>query len=362
MEDKVLLEIAEQDVDIAPQGIIFPVSILLSDERFKNWYYLNYMQPVVRLDSINSLSCNIADALIYGANAYINSKIIRMSSINIDVCRQVVDICDILKSQIRKKYYCVLFLDFYELECTRFYCRNHYVHELLFYGYDEKQRTFKCYGHVNRKYRKLDLSYNEVNKGFLNSINYIALTNGWEEYMLITMHKVGHKGSYPYDNNEFIEKVDNYIQGSLSARISYENLLYYNESETTITAMGINVTDVFIQYLNLMIHNFSYEDFESQLPAFNVYKYYHNRIDERLRYFAHVNNYEKYLNKDIHAYYQEVVERCRIIRLMYLKLLVLIEQKLPIVKVLAQMMKTCEQIKRSEQEILSGYMDTVKRL
>lgn len=64
------MEIVEQDVDIAPQGIIFPVSILLSDERFKNWYHFDYMQLGVRLDSINSLSCNIADALIYGANVY----------------------------------------------------------------------------------------------------------------------------------------------------------------------------------------------------------------------------------------------------------------------------------------------------
>lgn len=362
MENKFFLEITEQDADIAPQGIIFPACIMCSDERFKNWYYMNYMQPIVRLDSINSLACNIADAFIYGANAYVNSKIIRVSNINIDICRQITDICDILKHKIQKKYYCILFLDFLELECTRFYGKTHFVHELLFYGYDDQQRIFKCYGYINRKYQKIDLSYNEVNRGFLNSVKYIELTDGWEEYMLITMQKVGHKGIYPYSNDEFIEKLENYIQGDLSEKANYENLLYYNESTNTVKAMGINVTDIFVKYLDMLAHNLSYAEFESQLPAFNVYKYYHERINERLKYFAEINNYRKYLNKFLSAYNQDVVERCGTIRLLYLKCLELIRQRLSVAKVLTHMSTIFEQIKGSEQEILSGYLDTVKQI
>lgn len=362
MENKFYLEITEQDAGIAPQGIIFPACIMLSDERFKNWYNLNYMQPIVRLDNINSLECNIADSLIYGANAYVNSKIIRVSNINIDICRQITDICDILKRKIQKKYYCILFLDFFELECTSSYGKTHFVHELLFYGYDDQQRIFKCYGYINRKYQKIDLSYNEVNRGFLSSVKYIELTDGWEEYMLITMQKVGHKGIYPYNNNEFVEKLESYIQGDLSEKINYENLLYYNESMNTAKATGINVTDIFIKYLNMLIHNLSYDEFDSQLSAFNVYTYYHERINERLKYFAGINNYSKYLNRYLSTYNQDVIERCRIIRLLYLKCLELIRQRLSVAKVLTRMSRIFEQIKGSEQEILSEYLDTVKQI
>lgn len=150
MENKFCLEINIPSDYIAPQFMCFPLVAVRADPDARNWYYQNYMMPVARLDGINSLTCEISDAITYGAGGNTYNKVIQLSSMNRTICSQFRDIVSVLQGSIAKKYYCALFMDFYYLSCAEvYYGKHHFIHEVLFYGYDNIAENFPVMAILN---------------------------------------------------------------------------------------------------------------------------------------------------------------------------------------------------------------------
>lgn len=188
MEAKFCLNLAPKKNYVVSQGVNFPLAILRTEPIFINWYYSNYIMPIAALDGVNSLWIRVADSLTYGDYANIYNKIMRMSSVHLHFCIQIEDIVDALKNQISKdkEYYCILFLDFYYLQSLdTFYKQRHYVHELLFYGYDDTKKCFDVYGYIGTSYKYINLSYTDVRNAFQSAFKYVA--DGWNKHMLMTL-------------------------------------------------------------------------------------------------------------------------------------------------------------------------------
>lgn len=96
MENKFCLEINIPSDYIAPQFMCFPLVAVRADPDARNWYYQNYMMPVARLDGINSLTCEISDAITYGAGGNTYNKVMQLSSMNRMICSQFKDIVSVL--------------------------------------------------------------------------------------------------------------------------------------------------------------------------------------------------------------------------------------------------------------------------
>ena len=218
---------------------------LMSEKNLHNWYYMNYMLPVIRLNGPSCLSCNIIDSFEYGSNSNIYNKILRINSINIAFCEQIKDINKVITNEIADEYYCVLFLDSYDLRIfSDCFHQRHSVHEVLFYGYDNILKIYNCYGYVGNSYQCFELSYNEVELSFLNALKYIWETSGWHEYMFMTMDIVAHNKKYPYTNYYFIKKLKQYLQGEISSYMYCENRYYMMESKDSRIAFGIKAINL----------------------------------------------------------------------------------------------------------------------
>ena len=80
MEDKCCLDIKLEDEFAISQGMYFPLSIIKAQDILKNWYYVNYMLPIAKLDGPDSLLSVMADTYTYGSEASIHGKIMHDST------------------------------------------------------------------------------------------------------------------------------------------------------------------------------------------------------------------------------------------------------------------------------------------
>ena len=173
LEEKVCLELAPKKNYILSQGACFPLAVLRTEPIFVNWYYSNYMMPIAAWGGAGSpIVVEVADALSYGEGSNVYSKVMKISSIGTHVCSQINEIATVLKRYICAESYCALFLDFYYLKCANYtYEKNHYAHELLFYGYDDTIQIFNAYGYIDKSYRYVKISYTEVREAFRVRLN-----------------------------------------------------------------------------------------------------------------------------------------------------------------------------------------------
>ncbi len=367
MEEKVCLDINVPRNYIAPQFMCFPLVVVRADRLLQNWYYQNYMMPVARLDGVNSLTCDVADAITYGAGENKCGKIMQMNNINKTICAQLSNIVPLLKENIGKRYYCVLFLDFYYLSCAETYCgKNHFIHEMLFYGYDNIEGSFLCYGYFERFYRQVRLSYEEVQRSFSSALQYIEAMNGWEEYMLITMRRYDHKAESPYCGGQFLEKLEDYVRGDAAEQFQYDNLMYLKPTADSVNSAGRKVTGIFREYINMLERladtESLHERIDSQITAFNIYKNYHIDIAERLMYYAKMNRIEGELTDYISDYQINIAEKSDEIRMLYIKFLCLVEKNLPVQRVLRSLKNEFERLDTYEKEILNNFISKSRQL
>ena len=198
-------------------------------------------------------------------------------------------------------------MDFYYLSCAEvYYGKHHFIHEVLFYGYDNIAENFSCYGYFEHLYRLFSLPYGEVRQAFEGALEYIEAMDGWEEYMMITMRKFDHKMPSPYSNGMFLEKLETYVKGEVTEQFQHDNLMYLKPSEKSVSCAGRRVNEVFLKYIDMLMELLGEgnldERIDSQITAFNVFKCCHNDIAERLAFFAERNGAEQELGDFIQEY------------------------------------------------------------
>lgn len=365
MQDKVCLDLSIGKDFAISQGMYFPLSILLSNSELKNWYYVNYMLPIARLDGANGLSCTMIDSYTYASEANINGKIMRYSNIDYEFCKQIHDIIILLCSEIEQRRYCILFLDYYHLKGAKTqYHEIHYVHEIMFYGYDNTRQVFQCLGYFNVSFERFELSYDEVKKAFADAIYYILQTDGWDAHMCMTLQLVKHKEIYPYDKSIFLDKLQKYIKGDILPTYYHEEALYLNATSETEVALGKDISALFLKYITLLKEALEQENgFQEVSPkyaAFHLYRDSRKALLERMIYFCEQDNKEKQY-ENLLKEYREVVEQSHIILMLYLKLFVFIQQenKLKANKTMDSIIIGLKKIEQIESKVLTQFVESV---
>lgn len=363
MQDKVYLDLLIGKDFAISQGMYFPLSVILSNNELKNWYYVNYMLPIARLDGANGFSCTMIDSYTYASEANINGKLMRYSNIDYEFCKQIHDIITLLCSEIEQRRYCILFLDYYHLKGAKTqYHEIHYVHEIMFYGYDNIRKIFQCLGYLNAPFETFELSYDEVKKAFADAIYYIQQTDGWDAHMCMTLQLVKHKEIYPYDKSIFLDKLQKYVKGDILPTYYHEEALYLNVTNETEVALGKDISTLFLKYIILLKEALEQENgFKEVSPkyaAFRLYKDSHKALLERMTYFCEQDNKEKQYETLLKEY-REVVEQSHIIFMLYLKLFVFIQQenKLKVSKTIDSIFVGLKKIEQIENKVLIQFMD-----
>ena len=331
MEDKCCLDIKLEDEFAISQGMYFPLSIIKAQDILKNWYYVNYMLPIAKLDGPDSLLSVMADTYTYGSEASIHGKIMRYSNIDVEFCKQISDIVPILCKEISQRQYCVLFLDFYHLERAVQYQTVHFSHEILFYGYDSTKQIFKCMGFLNKPFEVFELSYDEVRCAFQEVLLYADNMNGWDSHMCMMFQVVRHKESYPYDGKLFLEKLKRYVYGMVSPKEYHEQLLYMNYSESTKIAFGIKISELLREYLlcvkEVLVQRSESEKISPKYSSLCMYRDSHIALLKRMHYYAEQMGRKEKTDLLLNKYKMEVAEECNLVLVLYIKLFAYIEQR-----------------------------------
>lgn len=331
MEDKYCLDIKMEDEFAISQGMYFPLSIIKAQDILKNWYYVNYMLPIAKLDGPDSLLSIMADAYTYGSEASIYGKIMRYSNIDVEFCKQISDIVPILCKEISQRQYCVLFLDFYYLKPANLYQQGHFFHEIMFYGYDNTRQVFQCTGFLNKPFEVFELLYNDVQRAFQEAVLRADELDGWDSHMCMMFQVVRHKESYPYDGKLFLEKLKRYVYGTVSPQEYHEQLLYMNHSDSTKIAFGIGISDLLVEYLlsvkEVLVQKGKNEEILPKYSSFRMYRDSHTALLERMHYYAEQMDVKEKIELLLDKYKTEVAEECDQISTLYIKLFVYIRLK-----------------------------------
>ena len=329
MEDKYCLDIKLENKFAISQGMYFPLSIIKAQDILKNWYYVNYMLPIVKLDGPDSLLSVMADTYTYGSEASIHGKIMRYSNIDVEFCKQIPDIVPILCEEISQRQYCVLFLDFYYLKSANLYQQRHVLHEIMFYGYDNIRQVFQCTGFLNKPFEVFELPYEDVKRAFQEAVLRADELDGWDSHMCMMFQVVRHKESYPYDGKLFLEKLKRYVHGTVSPQEYHEHLLYMNHTDSTKIAFGVGISNLLAEYLlslkDVLVRQGGSEEISPKYSSFRMYRDSHIALLERMRYHAEQMGRKEKTESLLDKYKTEVAEECGRILKLYIKFFIYVE-------------------------------------
>lgn len=308
-------------------GICVTLCILTTEKKYKNWIYTNYMMPVACMKDDDMFEYIIADCARYGWLSQTPYALMKFSFVSDSILKEVRDIVGLLIERINIERYCVLFLDNYYLPCELSYQREHFVHEILIYGYDMEERVFQIITY-NHKIQSVKLAFGDLEKGYEAAFAYIKETDGWDECMLMQYSLIDHTKDCPFNKKQYWEKLQLYREGKMPEEVYFKRYLYQNYSKQDCF-YGLKANEAMFLKMKKVKEMFikgednkKYDLFRQYGPI-HTYAEFHKALYKRLLYYDTifpVGLKEKEMIKS----YKRIVEECEIVRYLYLKIQVLI--------------------------------------
>lgn len=142
------------------------LSILLQDETYLPWFYSNYLQ-LYTAEHSNEFKLDFYS---------FDGKYPRHPGINGNWFERELflqlnqNLILFIKGCVDNGRYIEILVDEYYLSCKPAYKEWHFIHQSLIYGYDDDRECFQVLGFSRAgDYRKIEMSFNEVEEAFYNS-------------------------------------------------------------------------------------------------------------------------------------------------------------------------------------------------
>lgn len=348
-------------------GHALPLCILASYDKFKNWLFQNYMMPVILYTDINQFDCLIIDSLQYGYLSKIPPSLMRFSFVGDDIMLHTNDIVNLIKKRISKSWYCILFLDYFYIRGTNHYQKTHYAHEVLLYGYNDRTKIVQAVI-FNNTLKTLSISYSEIELSYRKVFLYITERPGWNEYFLLQLNPIEHTKEYPYNTHIFTHKIKCYLNAQME-NTDYYNELIYLKCEKNQCYPGIQMNKAVLEMLSELRKK--YLDLDKSIDKYTLFKQYHplhsycefhKALARRIQYWVDKCEYND-IKYNIENQYNEIVLQCERIRLLYIKISKMIEQKNDkgILNALNSIVNYAEKIYIKEPIILSNFVESIHK-
>lgn len=152
----------ESDMKILPINtdpethINFYLSMILTNENMRAWFYERYINLVMYEDIIDFID-NINYSGIIG----------HVRSYSWDEGKQR-GICKVIKEVIQGNGFLNFWVDEYNLPCSIRYQKQHFVHPIIVYGYDDRKKIFNAwFFDIGRGYRTVEI----LQQDFINAVD-----------------------------------------------------------------------------------------------------------------------------------------------------------------------------------------------
>ncbi|HHP1111508.1 MULTISPECIES: hypothetical protein [Bacillus cereus group] len=211
------------------------------------------------------------------------------------------DIVDFLKKAIDMGYYIYLNVDEYYIPCREAYKNFNKSHDILVFGYNEKELSFSVLGYNEKRFfSKTKVPYDLFEKAFLNLDN---IENNCNQ---IYLFKFNEKTNYSFKINVVINSLEDY----LFSRNSAEHFNALAEPEQLV--FGIECYNYLDKYLDTI-----------KVDNTIDLRYLQKVVEHKICMFNRINYLEqkRYLNKisNFPTLYDSVVQESKTIKLLAIK-------------------------------------------
>lgn len=313
----------------------FRVSITLSNDYFRPWYYQNYTN-LFAFAKTNLFT----DYTFFDFCPPSFWDVLYESDCSLRFLKEQKDIFSLIKSSIQEKQYVSIDLDEYYLPIKQAYQKYRLIHPMLIYGYDEKEKELLCIGSGKQDAEdtgvgflgKYKISYSAFEKAYTSvmdlasSMTTFSFTFG-QPVVFFTLKDWSPGGITSEDTKNaaerslsffdtacFVEDLQHYIQGTWRAQAPFEMHYKLSASQGSRLVYGTHVLDMIIEYLSFYL----LERKDTVLYPFIHLIYEHKKsVYERLIVASKMMGMSKELTDGINEY-KKLVNLANGIRFKYL--------------------------------------------
>lgn len=287
----------------------YPMSILATDTDYLPWFYSNYIQLCCHKNYLVEDSCFYENRL-WHYNRYIpqnkddfqkkngvfveffapkqalSSPWIKLENMSWSIINKSnIDIIKFIKLHIDDNYYFYGFVDEYYIKDRNAYNKYHFTHDILVYGYDDKNFYTKCYNKIGN-YASLELSFIDFYEAFIHN-DFSKDKYYWTDDVYFIKKNVQTK--YSLNINLISKSLNEYIYSENSA----EKFTRYCDPINNML-FGMSIYDGLKEYFELLVAE--KEKGDIRIP--NLLLEHKNcmklRIDYIADYFCDKNKYDFY--------------------------------------------------------------------
>jgi hypothetical protein len=330
--------------------------IILAYDNLKPWFYENYIQLYYAPNKNGRYENSEKWLDFYGALTA-PQEILEYDRLKKDFFKGI-DIIRFIEDSIDDGYYIYTYYDEYYVKESYNKAGNHFVHDLLIYGYDSDNKVIMAIGYSdNRTFTRYEINYRDFEIAFESALE-LTKNGGWDDmafYGLKMKNRFDENYIYSFDISKFLSRLYDYIHSVNTGKKDYpvddgsKDLHYLYTLKDNV--YGIDINDHIIEYVKSRI--------EGKLPlSYVIFHTLHEHklcLIERLHYLAeefHIPGIRELIPE-----YEKIVSSFNSIKLMVLKYNVKKRETL-----LNDIIKTLEPEKERERavlekayELISGY-------
>ena len=233
-------------------NINFYLSMILADERLYGWFYERFVNIAICegiVDFVDNINYN---SIIGHVRSYSWKEM------------QQKNLSSVVQSIICGGGFLMFWVDEYDLPCSMRHKKQHFVHPILIYGYDNDKKIYNAwFFDINSGYRTDVISYNDMDKAIYNVNEYymyggspeaIALTvNIYQVYTLFP--------KLPFNISIFLRHLKDYLYAQNDTMTKWYSLIRPEYCRQGNVVYGINVYSKIIDLINdnKLIAHFNYK-------------------------------------------------------------------------------------------------------
>ncbi len=203
----------------------YPLSILSAYPSMTPWLMENYIIPFTftPYQKVSELHIRMLylDACCFAEDISLQQPVMHQDNYAQDSLSHK-SIVDIIKRLIDKGKYAIVFSDDYYLPSSIFSgAKMHFLHETLFYGYDEKLQVFYAMGmNTRKKYGRIIHRFSEVETAFRKGdvCDHHGDIEWAREHRIIALSLDDYHGTYPFDPQRLAAGLEAFATGRISPR------------------------------------------------------------------------------------------------------------------------------------------------
>lgn len=180
----------------------YPLSILAISDDYLPWFYSHYIQMEYETDHKYRFNFYRYPQYLVSVSPWLQIQMVHHNVVR----RAYKNTVDFIKDAINEDLYVQMDVDEFYIPGKELYNRRHYTRELLVYGYNSQNQTFKTLGfNAEGNYTSNNVPFRQFEEAHINSISRN------EQDCRVFMFKYVDNAHYEFDLDAVLEQLQDYL-------------------------------------------------------------------------------------------------------------------------------------------------------